>query len=263
MKNKKILIILSIVFILLIAVGLVTSYMDSARVRNGVEPKFTIKITTDGGNKITYWGLGYKVVRYPAVSPKEPYKNSLGVKYGSWFMNYKLSNLETIDVELLMDGEKIQITRTRDIEFIVNLTKNSKYNRELCDGINTHKITIGKDIYYIKDSCKEIQKGKKQAEISDADLNKFLSIIEYYQNQNVTLEDLNNVNNEIINYFSSDKAEYKNLAFNYIDEEKKVVIVGLIENTEEQQKEFKNEVVDSHLIEFVQGSENINLPKYK
>ena len=54
MKNKKILIILSIVFILLIAVGLVTSYMDSARVRNGVEPKFTIKIATDGGNKITY-----------------------------------------------------------------------------------------------------------------------------------------------------------------------------------------------------------------
>ena len=83
------------------------------------------------------------------------------------------------------------------------------------------------------------------------------------KNKNVTLEDLNNVNNEIINYFLSDEVEYKNLAFNYIDEEKKVVIVGLLENTEEQQKEFKNEVVDSHLIEFVQGSENINLPKYK
>ena len=124
MKNKKILIILSIVFILLIAVGLVTSYMDSARVRNGVEPKFTIKITTDGGNKITYWGLGYKVVRYPAVSPKEPYKNSLGVKYGSWFMNYKLSNYKSIDVELMTEGETIKIKRTSDVEFIVNLLLN-------------------------------------------------------------------------------------------------------------------------------------------
>ena len=184
MKNKKILIILSIVFVLLIAVGLVTSYMDSARVRNGVEPKFTIKIATDGGNKITYWGLGYKVVRYPAVSPREPYKNSLGVKFGSWFMNYKLSNYESIDVELLMDGEKIRITRTRDVEFIVNLVKDSKYIKELCDGINTHKITIGNDVYYIKESCKEIQKGKKQAEISEAELNRFLKMIEDYKNQN-------------------------------------------------------------------------------
>ena len=64
------------------------------------------------------------------------------------------------------------------------MSKNSKYNRELCDGINTHKITIGKDIYYIKDSCKEIQKGKKQAKISEVELNRFLKMIEDYKNQN-------------------------------------------------------------------------------
>ena len=87
--KKKNLIVTGIILTILVVTGLVTSYADSARVRNGVEPKFVIKITTDGGNKITYWGLGYKVVRYPAVSPNEPYKNSLGVKYGSWFMNYQ------------------------------------------------------------------------------------------------------------------------------------------------------------------------------
>jgi hypothetical protein len=179
--KKKNLIVTGIILTILVVTGLVTSYADSARVRNGVEPKFVIKITTDGGNKITYWGLGYKVVRYPAVSPNEPYKNSLGVKYGSWFMNYKLSNQESIDVELLMDGEKVQITRTRDIEFVVNLLKDSKYNRELCDGINTHKITIGKDVYYIKESCKEIQKGRKQAEISDEDMDKFLKMVADYK----------------------------------------------------------------------------------
>ncbi len=88
--KKKVLIITGIILAILIATGLVTSYIDMARVRNAVEPKFTIKIVTDGGNKVTYWGLGYKVVRYPSVSPNEPYKNNRGVKYGSWFMNYEL-----------------------------------------------------------------------------------------------------------------------------------------------------------------------------
>ena len=90
--KKKVLIITGIVVAILVVAGLVTSYMDSARVRNGVEPKFVVKITTDGGNKVTYWGLGYKVVRYPCVSPNEPYKNNRGVKYGSWFMRYELEN---------------------------------------------------------------------------------------------------------------------------------------------------------------------------
>ena len=181
--KKKVLIIVGILVAILVVAGLITSYADSARVRNGVEPKYVIKIVTDGGNKVTYWGLGYKVVRYPAVSPREPYKNSLGVKYGSWFMNYKLSNYESIDVELLMDGEKIQITRTRDVKFILNLVKDSKYIKELCDGINTHKIKVEDEVYYIKESCKEIQKGKKQAEISEAELNRFLKILEDYKNQ--------------------------------------------------------------------------------
>ena len=90
--KKKVLIITGIVVAILVVAGLVTSYMDSARVRNGIEPKFVVKITTDGGNKVTYWGLGYKVVRYPSVSPNEPYKNNRGVKYGSWFMRYELEN---------------------------------------------------------------------------------------------------------------------------------------------------------------------------
>ena len=88
--KKKVLIIVGILVAILVVAGLVTSYADSARVRNGVEPKFTIKIVTDGGNKVTYWGLGYKVIRYTSVSPNEPYKNNRGVKYGSWFMKYEL-----------------------------------------------------------------------------------------------------------------------------------------------------------------------------
>jgi len=88
--KKKVLIITGIILVILVVAGLVTSYIDMARVRNSVEPKFTIKIVSEDGNKVTYWGLGYKVVRYPSVSPNEPYKNNRGVKYGNWFMKYEL-----------------------------------------------------------------------------------------------------------------------------------------------------------------------------
>lgn len=84
MKKK----IISVVIILILFLALYTHYIDSARVRNSIEPKFTIKLVSEGGNKVTYWGLGYKVVRYPKVSPNEPYKNNRSVKYGSWFMKY-------------------------------------------------------------------------------------------------------------------------------------------------------------------------------
>lgn len=183
---KKKFIIIAFIIILVVA-GLVTSYIDSARVRNGVEPKYTIKIISDNGNKVTYWGLGYKVVRYPAVSPKESFKSSLGVKFGSWFMAYELSNYESIDIELIMEGKTVHVSRTRDIEFIINLLKNSKYINEVCDGINTHKIKIGDEIYYLKESCLEIQKGRKQAEISDEDLAYLLKIIDDKNETNVNI----------------------------------------------------------------------------
>ena len=94
--RKKVLIIVGIILAILVVAGLVTSYADSARVRNGKEPKYVIRIVSDGGNKVTYWGLGYKVVLYPSVSPNEPYKNNRGVKYGSWFMRYELEEEKEI-----------------------------------------------------------------------------------------------------------------------------------------------------------------------
>ena len=89
--KKKVLIVTGIILAILVVAGLVTSYADSARVRNGKEPKYVIRLVSNDGNKVTYIGLGYKVVLYPSVSPNEPYKNNRGVKYGNWFMKYELS----------------------------------------------------------------------------------------------------------------------------------------------------------------------------
>ena len=84
-----------------------------------------------------YWGLGYKVIRYVGVSPKEPYENNIGVKMGSWFMQYELPKSNVITIE--SGGERITITDIKDIGMIENILLNSKYNGEICDGISTHK----------------------------------------------------------------------------------------------------------------------------
>lgn len=180
MKKKKVFVICIIIVVIFAILSFVANYVDKGRVSTGHEPKFTIKIVSEDGNKVTYWGLGYKVVRYPSVSPNEPYKNNLGVKMGSWFMKYELSDYKSVKIELLMDEKTIEVDKKRDVEFIVSLLRDSKYIHELCRGINTHKIIIEDEIYYLKESCKEIQKGRKQAKLSDEDLNGLLKIINDY-----------------------------------------------------------------------------------
>ena len=210
MKKKSLIIILIAVLVLiLITLGIVTKYIDGGRVATNNEPKYCIKVVGCNGDKVTYWGLGYKVVRYPSVSPNEPYKNNLGVKYGSWFMRYELSNYENIDIELLMDGKTIQVSRTRDIEFIIRLLEDSKYINEVCDGINSHKIVLDNEIYYIKDGCGEIQKGRKQAKISQEDLNKFLKIIDDY---NETGEETDEKEAEIIETINTSFTTYHKMS---------------------------------------------------
>ena len=103
---KKKFLVIGIIITILVFTGLVTSYVDSARVRNGIAPKYVVKLLSEGGNKVTYWGLGYKVILYPSVSPNEPYKNNRGVKYGSWFMKYKLEDEVNITLEYV--NKKIQ-----------------------------------------------------------------------------------------------------------------------------------------------------------
>lgn len=173
--KKKMCISVIIAIIVIIIAGIITNYIDSSRVTTGNEPKYCIKIISNDGNKVTYWGLGYKVIRYVGVSPNEPYENNIGAKMGSWFMKYDLPNEKSITIEY--EGKTIKIIDHNDSNKISNILENSKYNAPICDGINTHKITIEGEIYYLKESCKEIQKGDKQSAITQEDLNTILEII--------------------------------------------------------------------------------------
>ena len=173
--KKKIGIGIGIFLILLIILGIITNYADGGRVSTGHEPKYCIKVVSNDGSKVTYWGLGYKVIRYVGVSPNEPYESNIGAKMGSWFMDYELPKSNTIEIEY--EGQTITITDMKDIGTIENILLNSKYDGEICDGINTHKIVLNNEIYYIKESCKEIQKGDKQATITAEDLELINNII--------------------------------------------------------------------------------------
>ena len=79
--KKKICIVAGITLIILIVAGIITNYADSGRVTTGHEPKYCIKIVSNDGSKVTYWGLGYKVIRYVGVSTNEPYEIILVQKW--------------------------------------------------------------------------------------------------------------------------------------------------------------------------------------
>ncbi len=173
--KKKICICIGIFLIILIIVGIITNYVDGGRVATGHEPKYCIKVVSNDENKVTYWGLGYKVIRYIGVSLNEPYESNIGVKMGNWFMKYELPKNNIIKIEY--EGKTINVTDIKDIGTIENILVNSKYNNEICNGINTHKIIMDNEIYYLKESCQEIQKGDKQAKISKEDLETINNII--------------------------------------------------------------------------------------
>ena len=169
MKKTWLIITISVLVILFIA-SLITKYIDTANVSTGHEPECCIKIVSQDGGKVTYWGLGYKVVRYVGVSPNEPYENNIGVKMGSWFMRYENPTNVILDVKSFGGNKTFQISYKTDVDFVANLLKYSKYTDEPCDGIIDYAITYDDYTYNVLIGCKEIRKGNKQAKISDKDM---------------------------------------------------------------------------------------------
>ena len=176
MKKKGLIITICVLVVLIIA-SLITKYIDTANVSTGHEPECCIKIVSQDGGKVTYWGLGYKVVRYVGVSPNEPYESNIGVKMGSWFMKYEDPTNVILDVKSFGTNNTFQISKKADVDFVANLLKYSKYTDEPCDGIIDYAITYDDYTYNVLISCKEIRKGNKQAKISDKDMEELERIL--------------------------------------------------------------------------------------
>ena len=105
----------------IIIIAIITNYADTGRVSTGHEPKYCMKVISQDGRKITYWGLGYKVIRYVGVSPDEPYESNIGVKMGNWLMQYELpidseySDKEDKEIHTLDDFYSTELTQNHDI----------------------------------------------------------------------------------------------------------------------------------------------------
>lgn len=138
MKNKKYFLIGIILVVVLVILGVITSYIDSSRVTTNHEPKFCIKTISQDGSKVTYWGLGYKIIRYVGVSPKEPYENNIGAKMGNWFMKY----------EPPIDNNKAENIKNK----ISNLDE--FYNTEITKNLDIRTLGIDYNIFDAqKDNC--------------------------------------------------------------------------------------------------------------
>ncbi len=119
-KENKALVITLIVVIIVTILGLVFNHYDTINVVHGKRPRYCIKIDLDDGNKVVYLGLGYKVVAYTGVSPKEsygvhPYKKMIG-----WFDKFEKPldhNMgeDTIDIKTIDDFYNMSITKENDI----------------------------------------------------------------------------------------------------------------------------------------------------
>lgn len=160
MKKKSFLVIFFILMILII-LSFITNYADTARVSTNHEPKFCVKFISDDGSKVTYWGLGYKVIRYVGVSPDEPYQNNIGAKMGNWFMQYEPGiNLENepVSIHTIDDFYHTTITQNKDIR---NLTK----SYHVLDAQKDDCFVIGETIHnaYLYDEFMENCKNSKSS----------------------------------------------------------------------------------------------------
>lgn len=177
MKKKGLILTVLAVCVLFMA-SLITKYIDTANVTTGHEPECCIKTVSRDGGRVTYWGLGYKVVRYVGVSPDEPYESNIGVKMGSWFMHYEKPTDVILDIKSFEAGNTFQVSDKADVDFIINLLENAKYINEPCEGISDYAIMYDNDTYTILIGCSEIKRGNKQATISDEDRKVLEKILE-------------------------------------------------------------------------------------
>ena len=72
------------------------------------------------------------------------------------------------------------------------------------------------------------------------------------------LDELNNINDIITKYFLNSEVDNRNYSYNYVDIEKEVIVVGLINNSKAEQERFKKNVVDSKYIRFEKGERQRN-----
>ena len=186
---KVLLIILGVIIIL----GLIFFAVDYSRVQRQETPIFCINYATanDGGTN-EYLGLGYKVIDFNRVNGYDE------MKIGSWLMKYedfeKEYNNYIDDTNITIKGyinlPNITI-EGEDALILKQILSDFVYDGELCNGIYSYEIIINDEEHYmVKRDCKAIEKGDKQADITEEQLNSIEEIIEKNIDEQKLLEEI-------------------------------------------------------------------------
>ena len=189
---KILLIILGVIIIL----GLIFFTVDYNRVQKQEKPIFCINYSTlrDGGTK-AYIGLGYKVIDFNMLNGYDE------IKIGSWFMKsedfedeYSTYTEKLADTKVIVNGYNNipSITIIEDDAIAIKQILNGfTYDGELCNGSYSYEIIINDEEHYmVKQDCEAIEKGDKQADITEGQLNYIEEIIEKNIDEQKLLEDI-------------------------------------------------------------------------
>ena len=189
---KILLIILGVIIIL----GLTFFAVDYNRVQKQEKPIFCVKdaIANDGGTE-EYLGLGYKVIDF------NRYNGYDEMKIGSWFMKYEdfedeynYENNDISNTKVVVNGYNNipSITMIDDNAIAIKQILNGfTYDGELCNGIYSYEIIINDEEHYmVKQDCNAIEKGDKQADITEEQLNSIEEIIEKNIDEQKLLEEI-------------------------------------------------------------------------
>ncbi len=128
-----------------------------------------------------------------------------------------------------------------DISFIRGLFQNYSFTSETCDGINDYYLLVDGNAYGIEvyEKTVHITSPGKEIVLNELDSQHIIQVIqkwqENYPGREITLED---INDKIGNYLSNYSTQVPDYAYSYVDEEKQVVVVGLVENNQENQDDF-------------------------
>ncbi len=112
------------------------------------------------------------------TSVKITYIGGINKSYPVQIYAKKIELINEINITIMNDNKIITINDNDEINKIYTILNNLKYDSDLCKGINTYKITINDEAYYLKGDCQEVQKGNKQSKISKEDLNTIIKIID-------------------------------------------------------------------------------------
>ena len=231
------------------------------------------------GLKITLIVMVVLVGKIFDCSPLLKIRENLGdgsisyIDKGLLVNNYRCNNNETVttwkvekyacpikeDVGLGWTQDNIDywIQNEEDISFIRDLFQNDSFRSETCDGLNDYYLLVDGNTYGIEvyEETVHITAPGKEIVLNELDSEHMIRVIQKWQeNYPVREITLKEINDKIGDYLSNHPKQSANHAYGYVDDEKQVVVVGLVENNQEIQDEFLSNVfTDSSYRDYIKN----------